>query len=159
MSRNLVLNNFTEPPLNFLPTYKLDIDSDVYDSGPKKRIPAWTDRVLYVRKPGFECTAYDSDVGLRTSDHRPVFASFSSVIHLCDGDRNCNRGDRSGRGDSSNRGDISNRGDMNGNDGNGDNGNRNDNTDENDEHSSRNNSFKERSHPEFSSESQVCSLM
>ena len=66
--------------MNFRPTYKLDIESDQYDTGNKKRIPAWTDRVLYVKKEGFHCTAYDSDHSLRTSDHRPVFASFSSLI-------------------------------------------------------------------------------
>ena len=69
-----------EPPLNFYPTYKLDIESDEYDTGAKKRIPAWTDRVLYVPSSGFECTAYNSDTSLRTSDHRPVFASFSATI-------------------------------------------------------------------------------
>lgn len=71
-----------EPPLNFRPTYKLDTNSDEYDTGSKKRIPAWTDRVLYVKSEGFRCTAYDSDPSLRTSDHRPVFASFISVIEL-----------------------------------------------------------------------------
>jgi hypothetical protein len=46
------------------------------------RIPAWTDRVLYVETPGFVCTAYDSDRSLKSSDHRPVYASFSSKIDI-----------------------------------------------------------------------------
>lgn len=79
---------FSEPPLNFRPTYKLDTNSDDYDTGSKKRIPAWTDRVLYVKSEGFRCTAYDSDPSLRTSDHRPVFASFISTIELNSADRN-----------------------------------------------------------------------
>lgn len=119
MEKKLVLQNFTEPPLNFRPTYKLDIDSDAYDSGSKKRIPAWTDRVLYVETQGLffvcipfiifpytfiysfnfapnqyplthifnltiglVCTAYDSDRSLKSSDHRPVYASFSSKIEI-----------------------------------------------------------------------------
>jgi hypothetical protein len=79
---------FSEPPLNFRPTYKLDTNSDEYDTGSKKRIPAWTDRVLYVKSEGFRCTAYDSDPSLRTSDHRPVFASFISTIELNSAGRN-----------------------------------------------------------------------
>ena len=66
--------------MNFYPTYKLDIESEEYDTGAKKRIPAWTDRVLYVPSSGFACTAYNSDTSLRTSDHRPVYASFSATI-------------------------------------------------------------------------------
>ena len=46
------LENFTEPPLNFRPTYKFDINSDEYDTGKKQRPPAWTDRILYVQQPG-----------------------------------------------------------------------------------------------------------
>lgn len=84
----LFLPSFSEPPLNFRPTYKLDTNSDEYDTGSKKRIPAWTDRVLYVKSEGFRCTAYDSDPSLRTSDHRPVFASFISTIELNSADRN-----------------------------------------------------------------------
>lgn len=43
---------FAEGPLRFRPTYKLDLGTDAYDSGPKRRVPAWTDRVLFkpVRK-------------------------------------------------------------------------------------------------------------
>lgn len=77
-------NNFyflPEPPLHFKPTYKLDRNSDEYDTGPKKRIPAWTDRILYVNK-GISCLAYNSDPTLRTSDHRPVYASFKIEVDL-----------------------------------------------------------------------------
>ena len=76
----LAFDGFVEAPLNFKPTYKLDIGSDDYDTGKKRRAPAWTDRVLYVEQPGFTCTAYNSDVSLRTSDHRPVYASFVAAV-------------------------------------------------------------------------------
>ena len=72
-------NIIAEPPLNFRPTYKFDFDSDVYDSSSKQRIPAWADRILYVPR-GLECLAYNSDVSLRTSDHRPVYATFVARV-------------------------------------------------------------------------------
>ncbi len=75
-SQGLVFQNFTEAPLNFKPTYKFDIGSNVYDSGAKQRIPSWTDRILYVDSPNIQCLAYNSDESLMTSDHRPVYASF-----------------------------------------------------------------------------------
>lgn len=72
---------YAEPPLNFKPTYKFDVDSDDYDTSRKRRVPSWTDRVLYVAN-GLECTAYNADFSIRTSDHRPVFASFIAKIDL-----------------------------------------------------------------------------
>jgi phosphatidylinositol-bisphosphatase len=95
--QGLALNHFTEPPLNFRPTYKFDvgpdIDTDSYDTGPKKRIPAWTDRILYASgsgpsfeqtPPGMSCTAYNADMSLRSSDHRPVYASFRAQVDVGD---------------------------------------------------------------------------
>jgi len=38
---------FEEEAIAFAPTYKFDRESDVYDSGEKQRIPAYTDRILY----------------------------------------------------------------------------------------------------------------
>ena len=81
MANSLVLDNFVEPTICFKPTYKLDLNSDKYDSSTKKRIPAWTDRVLYVPN-GITCTAYDADFSLKTSDHRPVYASFEAHVDI-----------------------------------------------------------------------------
>lgn len=33
---------YSEQPITFFPSYKYDLDSDVYDSSPKKRTPSWT---------------------------------------------------------------------------------------------------------------------
>jgi len=52
------------------------VKSDIYDTGLKRRIPAWTDRILYAEKPSVRCVAYDADFSLKTSDHRPVYATF-----------------------------------------------------------------------------------
>ena len=81
MANSLVLDNFVEPTICFKPTYKLDLNSDKYDSSTKKRIPAWTDRILYVPN-GITCTAYDADFSLKTSDHRPVYASFEAHVDI-----------------------------------------------------------------------------
>lgn len=81
MGNSLVLDNFVEHSICFKPTYKLDINSDNYDSSSKKRIPAWTDRILFV-PTGVTCTAYDADFTLRTSDHRPVYASFEAQVDI-----------------------------------------------------------------------------
>lgn len=84
MEKKQVLQGFIEPPLHFKPTYKLDIGKDTYDSGLKRRIPAWTDRILYggrlmENKPEhspIQCIHYNADFSLNTSDHRPVAATF-----------------------------------------------------------------------------------
>jgi hypothetical protein len=76
----LVFPDFVEGPLNFKPTYKLDKDSDRYDTGPKRRIPAWTDRVLY-KPDGVTLIEYNSDPSLKTSDHRYDFARLCLSLH------------------------------------------------------------------------------
>eukprot|EP01031_Cornospumella_fuschlensis_P027507 gene27507-33224_t len=76
MQAGLSFQKFTEAPLHFKPTYKFDLNSDVYDSGSKQRIPSWTDRILFVPNDNITCLAYNSDSSIKTSDHRPVYASF-----------------------------------------------------------------------------------
>jgi len=35
------INNFKEMPITFLPTYKYDPNSDIYDTSAKMRVPSW----------------------------------------------------------------------------------------------------------------------
>uniref|UniRef100_A0A7S3PZ34 Inositol polyphosphate-related phosphatase domain-containing protein n=2 Tax=Chaetoceros debilis TaxID=122233 RepID=A0A7S3PZ34_9STRA len=77
---------FEEGPITFRPTYKFDKGTDTYDTSPKRRIPAWTDRILYKSSPRIELLSYCSSTGVRTSDHRPVYASFQTSIEI---DSNC----------------------------------------------------------------------
>ena len=37
-----VFQGFSEQPIKFPPTYKFDINSDIYDSSEKQRVPSWT---------------------------------------------------------------------------------------------------------------------
>ncbi|OWZ21598.1 Inositol polyphosphate 5-phosphatase [Phytophthora megakarya] len=79
MKAGNVFTHFKEGQLNFRPTYKFDKRSDVYDSSAKQRIPSWTDRVLYLsnnKAYDIELLSYRSQMSFRTSDHRPVCATF-----------------------------------------------------------------------------------
>jgi len=76
MDRGSCFVGYLEGPLNFRPTYKFDKGSDTYDSSPKMRIPSWTDRILYKQNGEMKLLSYKSIPDLRTSDHRPVCASF-----------------------------------------------------------------------------------
>ena len=77
-----VFSRFSEGAIAFAPTYKFDHDSDVYDTSSKRRIPAWTDRVLYKAHDASLVTLvkYDSCASIRFSDHRPVFAHFAVSV-------------------------------------------------------------------------------
>jgi len=46
-----VFHGFNEGPTNFIPTYKYDLFSNDFDTSEKCRVPAWTDRVMWRRKP------------------------------------------------------------------------------------------------------------
>lgn len=78
----------SEGPLTFLPTYKYDFNSHIYDTSEKLRVPAWTDRVLVRADHPFraELKQYNR-AELLTSDHRPVYALFSCGARLFDSEK------------------------------------------------------------------------
>lgn len=66
------------PPLG---SWQYDKRRDSFDSSSKRRVPAWTDRILYKPlssqgKP-VKLLSYTSIPECRHSDHRPVMASFT----------------------------------------------------------------------------------
>ena len=80
MRFNRIFSGFAEGPLNFFPTYKFDHDSDHYDSSTRRRVPSWTDRILFKSNANTQVLSYCSAPDIRTSDHRPVYATFKSRI-------------------------------------------------------------------------------
>eukprot|EP01062_Namystynia_karyoxenos_P057460 TRINITY_DN4851_c0_g1_i1.p1 TRINITY_DN4851_c0_g1~~TRINITY_DN4851_c0_g1_i1.p1 ORF type:complete len:745 (+),score=219.25 TRINITY_DN4851_c0_g1_i1:89-2236(+) len=76
----------------FAPTYKYDSQSVRYDTSEKRRVPAWTDRVLWWAPPyaANGTPSAPDPVQLRdfwreevmTSDHRPVAACFDAAVKV-----------------------------------------------------------------------------
>ncbi len=66
---------FREGPLTFRPTFKYDDgDQDIYDTSSKRRVPSWTDRILFKQE---NCNLkYYNRRECRFSDHRPVLGIF-----------------------------------------------------------------------------------
>lgn len=79
---------YDEAQIRFLPTYKYDFGTATYDSSEKARVPEWTDRILSRgSRPGaLEQLTY-ARAELRTSDHRPVYATFRAEARIFDHDR------------------------------------------------------------------------
>jgi hypothetical protein len=75
-AKGRVFRGFAEGAVEFPPTYKFDAGTDAYDTSEKKRVPSWTDRVLFKPCAAVRLKRYDSVRSLRTSDHRPVLALF-----------------------------------------------------------------------------------
>ncbi|XP_025905272.1 72 kDa inositol polyphosphate 5-phosphatase [Nothoprocta perdicaria] len=78
MSRGSIFKGFQEADIHFRPSYKFDIGKDSYDTTSKQRTPSYTDRVVYRsrHKDDIHAVKYSSCPGIKTSDHRPVFALF-----------------------------------------------------------------------------------
>ena len=62
----------SEEKINFAPTYKYIKGTKVYDN---KRIPSWTDRILFKEDKNIKCKFYDT-INLCMSDHKPLVGLF-----------------------------------------------------------------------------------
>ena len=74
---NLGTFNTKENKIRFLPTYKYIKGYNYYDL--VKRVPAWTDRILYKNSDNVKCLKYNS-INIKISDHKPVFGFFEINI-------------------------------------------------------------------------------
>ena len=63
-----------EAPIKFSPTYKYIIGSNEYDKN-KKRIPSWTDRILFKKFSETSPLAYNKCL-LSLSDHQPIYGVY-----------------------------------------------------------------------------------
>lgn len=63
-----------EEKIDFLPSYRFYIGSKEYDYAEGKRVPSWTDRVLYIIRDevSLNNTKYFTDTETCVSDHKPV---------------------------------------------------------------------------------------
>ncbi|XP_020230657.1 type I inositol polyphosphate 5-phosphatase 12 isoform X2 [Cajanus cajan] len=93
MKAGKVFQGMREALIKFPPTYKFERHQPGlggYDSGEKKRIPAWCDRIIYRdtrSAPVFECNLdcpvvssilqYDACMDVTDSDHKPVRCKFN----------------------------------------------------------------------------------
>ena len=97
MKLNTIFNDYYEPPIDFMPTYKFDLFTDNYDTSEKLRTPSWTDRILYRSKrpkvldedqkelDTIKTIHYLCANNIKFSDHRPVSGLYSVVIkYECD---------------------------------------------------------------------------
>lgn len=86
-----VFQGFEEAPLTFLPTYKYIVGTDIYDTRPDKKLrpPAWCDRILWrdltTEGAGAIISKTYRKTNLKTSDHKPVSASFILESRVVDG--------------------------------------------------------------------------
>lgn len=80
-NRGFRLRSFQEGPINFIPTYKYDPRTHEFDTSPKKRIPAWCDRILWrvsnnSRAVQTQYRRWEANI----SDHRPISAVFNLTV-------------------------------------------------------------------------------
>ncbi|XP_061788690.1 phosphatidylinositol polyphosphate 5-phosphatase type IV isoform X1 [Nerophis lumbriciformis] len=78
MKDGSIFKGFQEARIHFLPTYKFDIGTDVYDTTTKQRTPSYTDRILFRTRyvDDIHVLKYTSCSSIKTSDHRPVVGVF-----------------------------------------------------------------------------------
>ncbi|WAR61644.1 hypothetical protein PtB15_12B334 [Puccinia triticina] len=74
---------FQEGVIEFKPTYKFDVGTNNFDTSEKQRIPAYTDRILYLpgRVNDIQILSYDSYPSITWSDHKPVASTMKMKIY------------------------------------------------------------------------------
>lgn len=76
---------FEEGTITFPPTYKYDFGTNIFDTSEKRRMPAWTDRILWRSKESNWCRQlmYKSHMDIMLSDHKPVNSIFELKLKIC----------------------------------------------------------------------------
>ncbi|EGR30561.1 hypothetical protein IMG5_129210 [Ichthyophthirius multifiliis] len=87
-----ILQKYKEGQILFLPTYKLNVNTDVYDISKKQSVPCWCDRILYCDMENEQNNnSYISEdfklyesVNVNHSDHKPVVALIQVKVKIID---------------------------------------------------------------------------
>jgi len=79
---NSCFPHFDEAPISFPCTYRFDAGTNTYDTSEKRRIPAYTDRILWKQNKLIQCKNYSSFSAMKFSDHKPVSALFSVPVQV-----------------------------------------------------------------------------
>eukprot|EP01132_Coremiostelium_polycephalum_P005133 gene5133-6393_t len=80
LERKMVFRGYREDTIAFAPTYKYDLGCNRYDTSPKQRQPAWTDRILWKNNLNHDLRQLNyRRHELFNSDHRPV-SSYMQVL-------------------------------------------------------------------------------
>ncbi|XP_072994386.1 type I inositol polyphosphate 5-phosphatase 2 isoform X1 [Typha latifolia] len=87
LTRGHIFYGWKEGLINFAPTYKYEINSNMYagenaKEGEKRRSPAWCDRILWLGEGIRQLSYWMSELSL--SDHRPVSSIFSVQVEVFD---------------------------------------------------------------------------
>lgn len=79
----LAFQQFSEGAIEFEPTYKFDVGTNDFDTSEKRRIPSYTDRILYLpgRVNDIQVLSYDSYPSITLSDHKPVASSMEVQVY------------------------------------------------------------------------------
>jgi len=88
--KKAIFVDFAEMKPTFRPTYKYDVGTDVFDTSEKKRLPAWTDRIMHWEKEGVTMTqdTYTSVQKVMVSDHKPVQSLMTLSLNAKSGGKN-----------------------------------------------------------------------
>jgi len=81
---NQLISEYKEGRIKFLPTYKYDANSNVYDTSKKQRTPSWTDRIMWSCSDLKIQQLFYSRREYKESDHRPVVSYFIIEVKKID---------------------------------------------------------------------------
>lgn len=83
-SEGRVFEGFEEGVLNFIPTYKYQPGTDVFEQRPEKKLraPAWCDRILWLaQEPALvQQLTYKRSERPNCSDHKPVYSTLRFAV-------------------------------------------------------------------------------
>lgn len=81
-NEGFIFRGYSEDEIHFPPTYKYDPGTNKFDTSQKKRVPSYTDRILYKHQTTTNVNPlhYDSVQDVTTSDHKPVWGMWEVKV-------------------------------------------------------------------------------